>query len=227
LTPSAPSNDWECYAQKPANNPRGTRTVAFFTSTAVDGTSSMLAGGANYAGGDWEVEPPVQQYRLPVAPSARVFEVDGPAAWHRVCAAYPATRKARAPAPTGTPGWAPYHGAGSADGDDRLVPDWSAVARDWDGVHMSLGGVLAAEQVRVESPAGWTEHWGWHNEQTLWLRWCFTAVERLPLLTELPPPPVRFDWPDWLRQRRNERIRQGSVPGAAIVTARVDDPPRR
>ncbi len=105
-------------------------------------------------------------------------------------------------------------------------PDWSAVAHDWDAVHLTLGGLLTSEQVRVESSAGWTELWGWGAEQTLWLRWCFTAVERLPVLAELPEPSVALEWPGWIRQLELERIRQGTVPGASVVTVRIDDPPR-
>jgi hypothetical protein len=199
LTPSAPPTNWERYAQKPANNPRGSILIAFVTSTPVGEGSSVLAGAANGAG-DWDFEPPVQQYRLRVAATARVFEVDGPDAWHRLCAGYPATGE-----------------------DGRIVPDWSAVARDWDAVHLTLGGQLSAEQVRVESPAGWSELWGWDNEQTLWLRWCFTAVERLPVLEELPRSTAGLSWPRWIWQLEHERIRQGLVPGAAVLTARIED----
>lgn len=199
LTRSAPPNEWERYAQKPANYPRGSAAIAFLTSTPVAESSSVLAGIVGYSG-DWYVEPPVQQYRMRVAPTARVFEVDSPGAWHRLCVDYPAT-----------------------DEDGRLVPDWSQVAHHWDAVHLSLGGLLTAAQVRVESPAGWTELWGWDNEQTLWLRWCFTEVKRLPELTELPRPSEALDWPAWIRELVSERIRQGLVPGASVMTAHRED----
>jgi len=42
----------------------------------------------------------------------------------------------------------------------------------FDCCHPSLRG-------RFDSPAGWTELRGWGGEQTVWLRWCFTEVERL------------------------------------------------
>ncbi|GBD15125.1 hypothetical protein HRbin26_00011 [bacterium HR26] len=70
------------------------------------------------------------------------------------------------------------------------MPDWSRVAEDWDAVHLTFGALLAAEQVRVETPEAWTELWGWDFEQAVWLRWCFTAVTRLPNLHAYPEAPV-------------------------------------
>jgi hypothetical protein len=195
VTPSAPPSSWERYAQKPAQ--------WFFTSTVVEGGSSHLAAVDHYAG-DWSVSLPVSQYLLNVSPAARVFEVDGPDAWHRLCAGYPAT------------------------GDDgRLVPDWSTVSRDWDGVHLSLGGLLTSEQVRVESVAGWSEHWAWNAELTLWLRRCFTAVQRLPDLTTFPrQEAIELHWPRWIWQLQLERIRRGMVPGVKSMTAHMEVRPR-
>ena len=158
VTPTAAPSTWERDAQKP----RG----GLYTSTAADGTSSALALLAE-GYGDYNLPPPLVRYRLRAAADARVCEIDGPVAWHRLCARYPA----------------------AAD-DGRLVPDWALVVREWDGVHLTLGGLLAAEQVRVEGPTGWTEHRSWDAEQTVWLRWCFETVERLPDLPALPLSPV-------------------------------------
>ena len=58
-------------------------------------------------------------------------------------------------------------------------PIGSKVARDWDAVHLSFGGYLTSEQIRVESEHGWTYHWAWDHEGTLWLRWMFNGYERL------------------------------------------------
>jgi hypothetical protein len=72
--------------------------------------------------------------------------------------------------------------------DGRIVPDWSLVAPDIDAVHLTLGGLLAAEQVPFVSAAGWSQHDGWDFEQTLWLHWCFTSLERLPDLPSVTEP---------------------------------------
>jgi hypothetical protein len=150
-----PATSWERYAQKPAGG--------LFTSTLIGSSSSarvtIALGTSDFA--DAFHAAPMACWRLGVAPGARIFEVDGPQAWHDLCARYSVE---------------------SLDG--RIVPEWSLVARDFDGVHLTLGGLLTAEQVRFASAADWSQHDGWDFEQTLWLRWCFTSVEPLP---DMPP----------------------------------------
>ncbi len=163
VTPIAPPDRWERYGQKPAG--------ALYTSTALDGASSALSALTHFTG-DHDATPPLASFRLQGTEGARVFEVDGPYAWRRLCTTYPA----------------------AAD-DDQIVPDWAAVAKDWDAVHLTLAGVLTAEQVRVEGPERWTEHWGWDAELTAWLRWQFKTVERLPDLTVPPQSPVSITPP--------------------------------
>ncbi|MCC7024200.1 MAG: hypothetical protein IT338_15350 [Thermomicrobiales bacterium] len=159
---------WERYAHKP--------DWGLWTSTILgsSGATSFLEGVA-FGAGDLglfrdDFAPAIARFRLDVAPAARVFEIDGPLDWHRLCLRYPA-----------------------AYDEGQIVPDWSAVAAEWDGVHLSLGGLLTSEQVRREAEGGWTMHWGWDAEQTVWLRDVFDAIERLPDLRALPDAP-----PDWL-----------------------------
>jgi hypothetical protein len=128
-----------------------------------------------YHSGDHHLgKPPLVRYRLHAAEQLRVYEVDGPHAWHHLCIRYP------------------VEGRGG-----RLVPAWSAFVQDWNAVHLSLGGLLTADQVRVESAAGWTELEIWEFEQTRWLRWRFDAIERVLDRTNfdfsplpLPTPPA-------------------------------------
>ena len=61
-----------------------------------------------------------------------------------------------------------------------LVPDWGAAAEDWDGVHLSLGGLLTAEQVRYQSEDGISMLNFWQAEQTYWLRGFVSNARRLP-----------------------------------------------
>jgi hypothetical protein len=159
--PTGPPNPWERYAQKPAGG--------LYTSTLADGTSATLAVLAEGVGDLASAFRGRQLtcWRLEASPAARVFEVDGPQAWHILCVRYPAKRE-----------------------DNRLVPDWSAVAQDWDAVHLTLGGLLTAEQMRVESPAGWTQLGGWDCEQTVWLSWHFTTVALLPDIEQYSRSPV-------------------------------------
>lgn len=172
LPPTGPPTPWERYAQKPAQG--------LYTSMLVDGTSSLLAALAQGVGdlaAAFQVQP-LACWRLEASPAARVFEVDGPQAWHELCVRYP-TRTEDGLRKRLLERVRLFHRYPAGE-DGRLVPDWSAVAQDWDAVHLTLGGLLTAEQVRIESSAGWTQLDGWDCEQTVWLRWCFTSAVRLP-----------------------------------------------
>jgi hypothetical protein len=51
------------------------------------------------------------------------------------------------------------------------VPDWPAVAADWDGVHLTVSGYLAAASQVLELPDGTaTMIAGFHPDATFWLR---------------------------------------------------------
>jgi len=151
VSPAGLPSSWERYAQKPANG--------FFTSTLIDGSSgaatALTVGTSDFS--ETFQPGPIACWRLDAAPDSRVFEIDGPGPWHDLCGRYPARGE-----------------------DGRIVPDWSAVASDFDAVHLTLGGLLTTEQVRIDSPSGWSQHDGWDFEQTLWLHWKFTRAERLP-----------------------------------------------
>jgi hypothetical protein len=165
VTPSSPPTEWELYAQKP---------VAEYSSTAVGDTCAILIAMEHHAG-DFYPTYPIRRYHLRASPAARIYEVDGPQAWHHLATRYPAL-----------------------DEEGRTVPDWGLVANDWDAVHLSLGGLLTAQLVRVEGPGGFTELQGWDSEQTTWMRWCFDEVERLPNLAEIPEAPVPIEHPNRL-----------------------------
>ena len=124
-------------------------------------------------------EFPLAWWTMRFMEKVRVFEVHGPADWHDLCVRYPAK---------GTE-------------DDRLVPNWEAVSEEWDGVHLSLGGLLTAEQNRYESAAGWTMLDSWHAEQSYWLRALKTETERQPDFDEGMGPPM---------------IENGQAPGRGV-----------
>jgi len=185
-----PPTPWERYAQKPAQG--------LYTSTLVDGTSSMLAAlveGVGDLAAAFQVRP-LACSRLEASPTARVFKVDGPQAWHELCVRYPARTedglRKRLLARVRL-----LHRYPAIGEDGRLVPDWSAVAQGWDAVHLTLGGLLTAEQVRIESPAGWTQHQGWECEQTVWLRWCFITAVRLPDVEQYSLSPLNLSSLTW------------------------------
>ncbi len=163
VTPG-PSTRWERYAQKPA--------WGLYTSTEVDLCSSYLIGSIDCLNDLGPVTYPYPRFRMTIAEGARVFEIDGPEAWHRLCFRYPDS------------------GPGGLLGG-LVVPDFAAVACDWDAVHLSLAGLLTAEQVVVQGTNGRTALQGWEAEATVWLRRAFDDVTRLPDLLE---PPVDGPW---------------------------------
>ena len=136
---------WEGYAE---------RLVGWrVTSTIRDGVSSLEAV-VTHRVGDWNFGRVRRGVVEPIGSEARVFEVNGAADWHELCAAHPAVNG---------------DGASPA-GEGVLVPDWVSVARGWDGVHVTLLGLLTTPFVRVTSEAGTSMMWSWGAEQTIWLR---------------------------------------------------------
>lgn len=191
---------------------RTNKSVAgLYTWTRFEGNSSFLTAmniSEEHGPDDltMEFEFPVKQWRLRVSDAARVYEINGATDWHWLCAEYPAksARDASDPEASDAAGWGKYPLAGLAgDSDERgfatdienwLTPNWSAVAEDWDGVHLTLGGLLTAEKVRVVSDAGWSMLRFWDMEQTMWLRWAFDDVERLADRSAMPLP-ADLDFP--------------------------------
>ena len=169
LRPATPSRPWERYAQKPLGNQ--------ITSTLHGPylASTLLAYDERV--GDYYCKFPLAWWSMRFLDDLRVFEIHGPSDWHDLCVRYPVR---------GTE-------------DYRLVPNWGAVSEEWDGVHMSLGGLLTAEQNRYESPAGWTFLDTWHAEQTRWLRALRTETKRRPdFERKLGPAEIpRFRFPDF------------------------------
>lgn len=165
---AGPMSHFERYAHKPH--------PAILTSTAkATGISSLIIASA-FGDNDLQSHPhdAIRRGHYRVRPSARVYEITGPAAWAALARRYPAIDPGghhRPVAPDGSlgPGEPP-----------EIVPNWPAVARDWDGVHVSVGGMLLATDVWVAEAAGSSRFWGWDCEGTYWLRWSFDRFEPLP-----------------------------------------------
>ena len=147
--------------------------MALYTSTEYDNVSAYAVGAHTRYDGLGELKLPFARHKVTISTSARIFEIEGPHDWHRLCVEYPAD--------------AP----GSHD-HDLLTPDYRAVAEDWDAVHVCQFGLLASEQVRVESARGRTALTGRYAEMTAWLRWVFEGLERLPDPFEMPPLPEKL-----------------------------------
>lgn len=157
--------EWERYSQQPV--------WPTCTSTALDGLSSYLVSASEMVEDLGPLSFPVQRSLVTIAPEARVFEVHGPEDWSRLCRRYAADE----------PGG--LHGG-------SLVPDFSLVAADWDGVHLSFGGLLTTTHVPLDGPGGRTMLDSWEAEQTVWLAPSFVAETRLADLEREVEVPTRF-----------------------------------
>jgi hypothetical protein len=107
-------------------------------------------------GGDEAVAVPVEAF------PARVIEIDGPEAWADLCRRHPlevtASRRHDWFRTTGRDGrW--------------VVPDWSRVAAEADGVHLTVAGYLAAagRAIGIGGDAASVVA-GWNPDETYWFR---------------------------------------------------------
>lgn len=138
----------------------------------------------------WELYPgPISRWRLPVRAGARVWEIRPVRDWARLVETYP--RKAKGP----HEGWelpgpnqhpeglrellaVPGQSAARVRTGGHLLPDWAAVAEEWDGVHLTWAGFLTSEG-RVWDLEGdavtMLRYWG--SERTLWLTDVFAEPE--------------------------------------------------
>ncbi|WP_155838627.1 hypothetical protein [Arthrobacter castelli] len=96
-----------------------------------------------------------------VDPEATVYEVHQRSDWVRLLQQYPYEASNIV-----TFDWAEDVPVGSR----LLIPDWSEVARDWDGVHVSVAGYLnAAYTPLMLDTARYGLLTGWHPDATVWL----------------------------------------------------------
>ena len=151
--PTSPNGSWSKFTQKPWSE---------VTSTLRNGDASLIIGYDAQVVDMILIPRKTRYWALQLPPNAKVYQVHGPADWHKLCVSYP-----------------DYGEDDLGKRDGRLVPDWGAVSEEWEGVNLSLGGALTAEQVRFESSAGWTMLDYWHVEQTYWLRAMDSTSNRL------------------------------------------------
>jgi hypothetical protein len=155
------------------------------TDPAPELTESLVAA--------WELFPaPIHRWRMPVRAGARVWEVHRPGDWVRLVRAYPSVASRphggwELPGPNqheddlvellATPG---QHATRTRIGD-HVLPNWGAVAADWDGVHLSWAGFLTAEgYVSDLGDSAVTMLRYWSSERTLWLNDVFDDPQSLP-----------------------------------------------
>jgi hypothetical protein len=101
-----------------------------------------------------------------LAENARVFEIDEPRAWQRLVTDYPRTATATYRHNWAWTGW---------DGE-WLVPDWPAVAADWDGIHLSVAGYLSTAGRALPVGTARMLLAGWNPDETYWLTDAITSL---------------------------------------------------
>jgi hypothetical protein len=129
----------------------------------------------------WELEPdPVSRWSVPIERPVHLWEIHHPADWVRLVATYPAAGShydgwelpginQHRHEVDGLLGIAGQHGVRIAG--RQLVPDWAAVAADFDGVHLSWAGFITTEGYVTDLDGGdVTMLRYWFSERTLWLR---------------------------------------------------------
>ena len=142
--------------------------------------------------GAWEYERgPVSRWKLPVLPTARIFEIHNPADWVQLVETHPTAGGPH-------PGWelpgsnykqaevAPLlqtPGQRAARGliGRRLVPDWHSVATEYDGIHLSWAGFITSEGCITDlDNHDVTMLRYWFSERTLWLADVFGDPQPTP-----------------------------------------------
>lgn len=110
-------------------------------------------------GRGWETG---ETLRRVVPSGARVLEIDGPEAWTDLCRRYPLDASARHRGD-----WFRTTGR---DGP-WVVPDWSRVGRDVDGVHVTVAGYLMTAGRAIDVGVGAASVLaGWDPDATYWFR---------------------------------------------------------
>ena len=146
----------------------------------------------------WEMFPgPISRWHMPINPGAHVWNIDHPADWVRLVETFPRVATEphagwELPGPNQHKGDVAHlaeipapHGVRTVV-DRHVLPDWDAVASDYDGVHLSWAGFITTEGfVSDLGDRGATMLRYWSSERTLWLRDVFGEPEPLkaPLLT--------------------------------------------
>lgn len=106
---------------------------------------------------------PMEAGATPVGPPPeKTYEITDAEAWARLCREYPLDVTAAR-----EPMWRVSVG----HSDEWVIPNWEAMAADWEAVHLTIAGYLAAATTHIEVSAGTASVIaGWAPDETVWLR---------------------------------------------------------
>lgn len=112
-------------------------------------------------------------YPVRIKSTPTVYEINGPADWARLVDNYPI-------AVTASRRYVWYQTTGQYL--DWFIPDWPAVARDYDAVHLTMAGYLTTPGIAIPLTrcSGATVLAGWDPDATWWLRSDILEVGETP-----------------------------------------------
>lgn len=151
-------------ARQQAERPHADWSGTWWSTPPADLVRSTRSLGVDGPAGLWFVEDSsgwTSAVATPVlAASARVFDVDGPDAWADLCRRHPldvtASRRHDWLRATGRDG-------------EWTQPDWSSVAEEFDGVHVTVAGYLSAATRAIDLGDGRASVIaGWAPDETYW-----------------------------------------------------------
>jgi hypothetical protein len=130
---------------------------------------------------DWIVNKAnVQVWKVTIPMDANIYEVHTPQDWIHLVERFPKLRTN-----PDTANWLRWTGCSGP----WLVPDWKAVAEQFDGVHVSIGGHLSTAYTAWPIGDHFTILSGWHPDSTFWIGRSPQVVgERLDTGEEYRPP---------------------------------------
>ena len=164
-----------------------------YTSTLTQNVSSWQASLDNECHTQRDADfgkPPYSQWRLSAESSSRIYEINSPSDWHALTLKYRAkgllrrnesiSKVSRTYPLTLSTNNAPKDPSIDRRRQTFCTPDWVSVAKDFDAVHLTFGGLLTSQGVRMSSDGGWSLLRFWDTEQTIWLDWTFESCKQLP-----------------------------------------------
>lgn len=113
-------------------------------------------------------------YKVNLNPSKPVYEIDSQSDWAELCEFAPVVMPK-------------YQYSGYVE------PDWTRVAEQWSGVHVTVNGLISCLNVEVPTSSGLAMMAHWLYERTAWFEWPVASFERLldvPGATRMPRSPV-------------------------------------
>jgi hypothetical protein len=77
---------------------------------------------------------------------------------------------------------------------DQVVVDWSEASQKFDGVHITLAAIVAAQGFSFVTDYGVIPPAFWDVESTLWLKWAFPSGRQIEFISDRSPKEALEGW---------------------------------